>query len=193
MAVNDVFRVAIEGSVTSGQVIVNVLHYEQVAEVVGAPASVLGGLVVSDLIPAYAGIASGCGFDLVRIAQVRGGLAVAEVAAGIPSSLGGDSLPPNAPVVLRKKTGLAGRSRRGRMFLFPTSEAYQSEGAVQVTGTFGSNMDAFRAQILGLGDDGGGGFQFRLTIWSKELEISTLVTDTQVSPYIKNLRSRGRK
>jgi len=134
MALNDLFRIAVQGRGPQDQQLVNTLYYRQSSlAVVGDELEVLAqayfdNAIDSGLYPAL--VHANCSFIGL---QVRG---ITNPETGfdlnfeeaIPGASTGDMLPPATSCVVTWNTGFIGRRNRGRNYLWPASESNQSQG-----------------------------------------------------------------
>lgn len=134
MATDDLFRLAVIARGPQDQELVNTLYYRQSSLVyigdplMGLANSYFDAAIDSGLYPAL--VHSNCSFIGL---QVRG-ITNPEVGfdlnfeTPVPGASTGDMLPPAVSCVVTFGTGFIGRSNRGRNYLFPASEANQSQG-----------------------------------------------------------------
>lgn len=113
----------------------------------------------------------------------------APVLGAVPGTVtadGGAALSaPQLALVLTLRTGLAGPSYRGRAFLGPLAGAIISNGqatAPTVSGQLAA-ANALRTALIGHG--------FGLVVWSRKLQVGTLVSSFTMNGVIDTLRSRA--
>jgi len=147
MAIGDIFKLAVVGTGTSGQQLVNTFHFRQEHDLIfdfpgpdlvdawretceelfsacfGSGNSIRGYQVRGVTDPTY-------GFDSVLVEPVAGGL-------------GGDALPPQDTTVTTWVTGLIGDSYRGRTYSWPFTESHQADGII--SSGLRANLIAFAA------------------------------------------------
>lgn len=92
-----------------------------------------------------------------------------------------------AAPVISKKTGLRGRSFRGRMFLPYPTESQTTEG--QLEAAFQTNMQSFADDLI-IVTDGTTANQYKLAVRSEFLSVSTLVTSMIVRSDMGSIRGR---
>lgn len=136
MAENSVYRLAVENTFTGNDQIINVFHYKQVAVGGAQPgATELGDEWIADVLPAYRALLSG------RITVL--GLTIREVTGteeaeftvnqnGLLESAA-DITPLQTAPLISWRTGVAGRSFRGRTYLPPIPETHQDAGNLNST------------------------------------------------------------
>lgn len=193
MAVNDVFRLSIEGiSPAFGNQLVIVQHYEQLAPVTGDVPTALVDDWLSDASESFQGtFSSGGAITRFTVRQVRGGNSLYERVLDTPLNGGrsGTPLPPQAPALIAWKTGLAGKSRMGRSYMWPAVVTDQNSGSL--TSGYITDLQSYVTDALAIGSDGSGGFRFGLTVWSRKASISTRVFSGVVRPFTKSQRRRS--
>lgn len=131
MAINDIYRLSVEGISVAGTELVNVHYYRQVGSPGGDDGMQLALDWYSTVGAAYmaacsAGVAM-VGFKARNLTQPQFGVDYA-LPAPLNGSITGDSLPPQDTAVIRWTTGLIGKRRRGRTYMWPTGESQQSAG-----------------------------------------------------------------
>jgi hypothetical protein len=177
MAQNDVFSLTlVQQGPAFAQEIINVLHYRQT--------SVIGSDDGESLANAWLGSAANEWQDVVNVGVVLTSLRVRNITqplfgvdfAVTPPLTGtrlGESFPATSAAVLSLRTGLIGRSRRGRMYLAPGSEADQNAG--QISGGYATSLALFADAIKVVADVDGS--SYALVVWSELLQVATPVTD----------------
>jgi len=136
MAVDDIFRLTLEGLGPQGQQIVNNLYYRQT--------SVAGDDAGTELIDGwYAACAAAlqdllsdtCAFTEMHtrnLTQPLYGLDYS-LSPALAGNVTGECLPPSVAGVLQFTTGFIGKRARGRNYLWPTGESMQNQGQWTVT------------------------------------------------------------
>lgn len=194
MAINDIYRLAVEcGAVNASGLVVNVFHYRQTtvnpvssgaAELVNAFNTSLSALYVacfssSAQLESYKArnlTVPTEGFDLTRGTPLAG-------------TVTGDMIAPQNAELISWRTGLIGRSYRGRTYLPPTGES-----AVGSAGALGAGqlaaMAAFATAAMSIAATANwAGFQ--LLVYSPTLGTGTPVTSYAVRGGIVIQRKRG--
>lgn len=156
MAINDIFRLAVEGRGPQDQQLVNTLYFKQnTLTIFDTPSE--------DLAQAYdiAAVQSGLFTALFHANNSVVSLSVRGITdpdvgfdflypTPVPGDGTGDMLPPISSCVVTWNTGFIGRAKRGRNYIWPTSEANQSQGV------FGSGyltgVSAYADAIQEMGD-----------------------------------------
>jgi len=107
----------------------------------------------------------------------------------------GDPLPPQCASVFSLRTGLKGRSYRGRFFLPATSETNQANGAV--IGAYTTKLNTISAQLLAVFGPAGTNGDWRLGVISRYLNkvqrttpVCTQVTSISIDPVLHTQRRR---
>jgi len=194
MAIGDIYRVAILGRSSIGDLLVNTLYYKQAsANLYDTPTEDLAhAFVDGDALSTYYAAAMS---DDARIdgVSVRG---VTDPTEGFdlsfdPSIVGGlvgDQLPPQAACVVTFTTSRIGRSYRGRNYMFPANEDNQSggtwnEGYLEAVGDYATRIQSMGE--LGITADYG------QVVWSPTLTESTPVTGHKVRTFVRTQRRRG--
>lgn len=154
MAEGDIYRLStLSDYISGGDDAVNVFHFRQESPAIFAsPAEDLAEAFIATVVPAYVNCMT-AGYVLHRIAikQVTGGAQEYEQAVTEPGTAGvvGSMLPTTVSGLLSWRTGLAGRSNRGRTYLPPTNEEQLSSGLW--TGSYMTAMEGFAEDALALG------------------------------------------
>jgi hypothetical protein len=190
MAVNDIFKLAFLHTqpATTGTS-VTTLHYRQTEQVT----ALVGNLLVQDVIDAWQDSAqpeyltSLPDVTTLNVIQVRGitnpqfgtDQAVG-LAGGIDDGGLGIISPRSAPVV-SLRTGLIGRSFRGRSFLMSPTENLTANG-VMVTALIENIDDYYNAALQITGPVSGN--VYRMTIFSKTLSTEESLVDNLVTNFI---------
>jgi hypothetical protein len=188
--INEVYRCAIEALGPSGQQLVNVLHFRQISVGGSDEGSELAAAYIAVAMPLYQAIMS----SAVAIINIKTrnvdrptfgtDTAVTPPGAGALSS---NASSPTAPQIMTQRTGLIGRSYRGRSFLFPTDESQIGGG--QLGGTYAADVQTYGASLLGLTDPVSG-FVYSLTVYSPTLSVDTLVTSFTPQEFQGRMGSR---
>jgi hypothetical protein len=145
MAVGDVYRLGVVSSFTGFDQMVNVFHYEQLADGAFPGAQELCLQWEADALPAYLDLLSTrITVQILEARQVLGGAESFDLGIGVNGELSSDDIVPltSAPII-SWRTGLAGRSFRGRTYLPPVPEGNQDAG--NLDSAYSDLMDAFAA------------------------------------------------
>lgn len=166
MAIGDIWRFAFEG-VLLGQSYVNVFHIKFLS--VGATPAGATGIIDTDLYSLY--VAARCTNDF-HFSGIHGRqLAVpAPTYDGAYSLAGGvstDNLPPQSALVATLRTGYAGRTKRGRLYLGGFSEALQVDG--QWDASFVAAMQTYFDDMVAALGLGGSNTDYQWGVWSRKL------------------------
>lgn len=124
----------------------------------------------------------------VRVKEASGDISIHEETVNIPGFNSGAVAPPQVSVLVQKSTGLAGRSKRGRMYIPAIVETQIDDGgniiAANLTGMQNA-MDAFLADLATNGVT-------MYLLHDDPLESATLVTALNVAPKVATQRRRLR-
>lgn len=154
MAIGDTYRIAVVSTMTGLDDFVNVFHYRQLADDLNTDtaAESLADYWEESAKPAYLHCMSARqSLRLLQVRQVTGGEEIYERTVTDNGDLiSADVLPLYAAPVISWRTGLAGRSRRGRSYMPTVSEGYQDQGVLNQDMI--SNLEAFGAAALVLGE-----------------------------------------
>jgi hypothetical protein len=152
MAIGDVFSLAVTAQFAGvGSEFVNVHHFRQATDLVNSEPGLdltlaWGEFVQPLLVPLHSIFVE---IVQLTVRQPSNPAYVFEVAVtGAPGTTAGDMVPPQAAPVCSWRTGLAGRSRRGRTYMFPTGEVHQNGGTL--SGTYLSPWDTWATQMLSI-------------------------------------------
>lgn len=189
MAINDVYRVAIEAEI-AGQKLVNVLHYRQNSiSLVEIGAEFVLTCVEEELIPAYALLVSASvSFRRITAVQVAELGETAERGIDVPGGISGETYALQVSPLLSWKTGMAGRSNRGRTYLFPPGEGQIGAGGV-IAAINRPDYLALANQMKSIGTTLQPG-AFSLGIYSKKESVWNVVTSVVLRDYAATQRSR---
>lgn len=191
MAVNDIYRLAIEGKIGSDDM-VNVLHY-RVTTSIGP-----GSNEAESLAKAFEDECLGEYLDCissvytVNTIKVRG---VTTPTFGIDYTVTGSGTrnaevaPTQTCALINWRTSNFGRSYRGKTYLPGLAEPDVAQGSI--TQTLKDLIDAWIALALTLNDITFGGiYAFQLGVYSRELGVITDVTTHQISQFAATQRRR---
>lgn len=197
MAVDDIFQVTMNWDV-DGAPMANVAHWVQTADAGNLTDNELADLVCEkvsdDVVANYLTISpntldwNGCTSFIVNKPTIEGSFLI-----NSPGTLAQDMLPLRSAVVVQKKTGLRGRSYRGRFFLPPPGEPNQDKGVI-----IAAYLTSVSTFMLGLGQVGdGGGNVFKLAVYSPTLSdpltstfVANVVSSTSVNSVLGGQRGR---
>lgn len=178
MTQGDVFRMAIVMNGAASQEMVNVHHYEQTNVGLNDDGIFLKDAWVNDAQAAWQAAVSNTvtivKFEIRNLTKPTFGVDFTPPVA-IAGTLTGDSLPPTAPAIISWRTGLIGRSYRGRSYMPPANELQQNGG--QLTGSYPVLLDAYASAMLNISETTG--MTYRMVIHS-----DTAGVDTPVNSYV---------
>jgi len=169
MAIGDIFRLAVEGRGPQDQQLVNTLYFKQeTATIFDTPSEDLAEAFDADCVQSGLFTALFHVNNSIVKLSVRG---ITDPEVGfdyeyptpVPGDGTGDMLPPSQSCVVTWNTGFIGRANRGRNYIWPTSEANQSQGYFgqgYLTGV-GAYADAVR--LMG---DGIATASWQQVVWS---------------------------
>lgn len=201
MAVGDLYRIAFNYNVW-GQSNVNVMYMRQTAPIGDNDAQAVADVLAPAMRDLYTGVVAGIRF-LGTQTQVQ---LVARLATDVGeqfsnfatdgASLGG-ALPPANAVICRLKTGLAGRTRRGRIFLGGVGQSWHTAGVLNSVGQpiYNQFITNVKANFVGTNPL----FNMQLGVFSRTRykivsnpfdSYFAPVTDLQVPAAIATMRSR---
>jgi hypothetical protein len=98
-----------------------------------------------------------------------------------------DAQPNNSAALITWRTGLAGRSRRGRSYLGPFRNGITDGDGRNLQSSF---RDAFQAAADQLVDDASGPGGTTLVVWSEVLQVATAVANGLARTYLGSMRTR---
>jgi len=188
MAVGDVFKMALELTFTGNDQIVNTFHYRQELPVIGNAAEDLGNQWLTDVFPTYQLFLSNrIVLALITIRPVPPALETADITVGVSGLHGaGDIVPLSDSPIVSWRTGLVGRSRRGRVYLPPPQESVQDAGNLSLPYiTLIDNWASINLQLLELGIP-----QWQQVVYSPTINISTPITAWIVNNNMGDQRRR---
>lgn len=191
MALNDIFRMAIVGTGPNAQQLVNVHHYRQTTSGGGDLGDHLGRAWIDTASAAW----QACVTDdsAVLVLQIRN---VTQPTLGVDftddlplaGTQGGEAMPPNSPFIISWRTGLIGRARRGRTYMWPAEEAAQNAG--QISGGQSALYTTYATAMLALSDPDTTA-EFEMVIHS-EVVLEDNVVTTFVIPQFAGTQRRRR-
>lgn len=179
MALNDIFRMAIVGTGPNSQELVNVHHYRQVNTGGGDLGDALGRAWIDVASAAWAQCVSiNCAVVQLQIRNLTQPQFGVDFTDDLPiaGAQTGETLPPNASFVISWRTGLIGRARRGRTFMWPPNEAAQASG--QISGGQNTLYQAYAAEMLQLLDPD------TAAVFNMVVHSETLAEDNQVTTFV---------
>lgn len=166
MADGDVWEIAIKGTLLSQQY-VNVWH----AQLTGAGSTVQD--AIDDIMTTFysplltSDLTNQMSLTVASCRLYADPVELYDAALAATGAQGGEPLPPQCAGVFTLKTGLAGRSRRGRLYLGGHLELYQASG--QWTGAYVTALQARANAMVALAGIGGTSPDWRWGVWSKKL------------------------
>jgi len=179
MALNDIFRMALVGTGPNAQQLVNVHHYRQVNSGGGDLGDALARAWVDQASAAWAAaVSTTCAVIQIQVRNLTQPQFGVDYTDDLPiaGAVTGEALPPNAAFIISWRTGLIGRARRGRTFMWPTNEAAQAGG--QISGGQNALYQAYADEMLQLLDPGSAAV-FNMVVHSE-----VLAEDNQVTTYV---------
>lgn len=192
MAAGDIWRLS-ANVLMFDQEQVNVWHFEDTSGATPDAGQSLLNAFEDAALPSYRALFSNQGYvQLVEARQVTGGSAVAQrsydTSNGIGLRSGSDTLPLQAAAIITWRTGLAGRSRRGRSYLPSTIEGDIGQ-AGGIGSTYAGLLADFATDLLTMVTPVSLD-EWQLHVWSPTLSVATRVTEFVVRPYLGTQRSR---
>lgn len=124
----------------------------------------------------------------VRVKEASGDISIHEETVNIPGTNAGAVAPPQVSVLIQKSTGLAGRSKRGRMYIPAIVETQIDDGGLIVAANLAGMQtaaDNFLADLTTNGVD-------MYLLHDDPLEPATRVTALNVAPKVATQRRRLR-
>lgn len=184
MAIGDIFRLAVEGLGPNAQQVVSVYHYRQVTALGQDTGSDLCDAWVEDVLPSFvATIADDCLVTRLEARNVNQPTLGFDrlLTPAVPGTLVGEVLPSMSAAVIGFRTGFIGKSFRGRVYVWPTTEAQQNltqwvPGYLAVLETFAANLDDITLLATGA--------NYRQVVYSKKLLAAKDVTSHVIDPII---------
>jgi len=195
MAVNDVYRLAMEGTLFSQQ-IVNVLHYQLTADptLSFTAQSLINGWTAAVIptwraavVDSYVLVQVSC----TRIHPVGPATVITPFAGGTVGARASPPLPSNVAASIVKRTALIGRRHRGRMSLAGLANA-DNVGGLLSAGAFGLVQDLANVlEDLVVTPDG----DARPVVWTRHVDVlpansATPITDMEPQTSIRVQRTR---
>lgn len=191
MALNDIFRLAVVGQGPQGQELVNVHYYRQNTTDPNNDGTPLGFGWVAQVAPLYALCISNTTSILrLQIRNVTQPTFGIDYTTGLPIAglLAGEALPPQTAFIVSWRTGLIGRSRRGRTFVWPPNEASQASG--QLSGGYLAALNNFATQSLTV--TGAGGAPVYLKVVFSEVLTQAFTINSFTVPQFSGSQRRRR-
>ncbi len=181
MAVNDIFQCSINW-VLAGNPAANVVHFRQTSWDGGTSRSdlcvILLGLIATSISTFYVpDLSNAVTLPTMDCFVINDPLSAGTTAPGLVGSDISEMLSRRSSVVVKKLTGLRGRSFRGRMFLPPPTETRQQNG--EINAAFQAIIEAWMVDFAALTD--GASNIFRFSVFSPTL--STF----PAGPFIDNI------
>lgn len=188
MAVNQIYRLAVQSTVNFADDIVNVFHYRQVLSMIGNPAEELANQWVTDVLPSYRNvIPAAIAIQTVQVRPIPPATEFFDLT--LPTTLGtlaGETLPLTSAPIITWKSDFIGRSKRGRSYMPPITESHQDTGVLGAGIKTLLNTFAVAAKLL----PPGGSEQWQLVIYSRTLDSAVDVTAHIVRDFLATMRSR---
>lgn len=144
MAQNDIFRLSVVGAGASSQELINVHYYRQLT----AAGDDDGVLLIDNFHALVAPAMMACiseaivltGYEVRNITQPEFGQDYS-LPSAVAGDITGESLPPSSSAIVSWRSGLIGRRRRGRTYMWPTGESQQNAG--QIGGAYQTLLTSF--------------------------------------------------
>lgn len=166
MAEGDVWLIAIKGTLL-GQEYVNGFA----AQLTSAGATVedaIDDIVTTFYTPVLAGVITNqLSLTMASARQQVNPQVLFEKAISLTGAQAGEALPPQCAFVITLRTGIAGRSRRGRLYIGGHIEANESNGVF--AGATVTGMQGWADGLVALAGAGGTSPDWRWGVWSKKL------------------------
>lgn len=112
----------------------------------------------------------------------------ADLSPTVTGGQSGDAVPPQAASIISWRTGVVGRSFRGRTYLPPLSESQQVAGIISATQV--SNIEGFFTALQSLATIGVTTAAWDFVLWSPTRAAATLITQAIAQQYIGTQRRR---
>lgn len=191
MASGDVFRLSVEGRGPQGQQLVNVHHYIEGAGVTGAPGPALVAAWQATAEDSFHNTFSNtCSINKYTVRGVTDpnyGYEV-ELVTPVSGEQTGDAVAPQDAAIITWRTGIIGRSFRGRTYMWPMHEGSVSGGAIN--SGYAAALNEFAEDAISIVSTTPAG-AFVKGIWSTVLQEATPVISWVVRPYLKTQRRRS--
>ena len=192
MAVNDIFSVVFSHTVPNAKANPSVTHhFRQTGQVTPLVGNLLSADViqawVDTVITAYSNlIATNITLDTIDVVQVNNPVfgAINNIAlAGVLALGGADLCSVRSSPVVSLRTGLRGRSFRGRSFFMTIPEVHNVGGVISAA--FNVNMLAYMNGVLVITSIPSGN-TYSLTVFSPTLSVPPVFVDNTVLSFIQN-------
>lgn len=190
MAIGDIFRLSMEGIGPNAQEVVNVFHFRQATSTGSDTGEELCVAFEEDIVPLYATLISDdCLITKLEARNVTQPLFGFDypISPQVPGDLSGETLPSMVAAVVSWRTGLIGRSRRGRSYVWPTTEAQQN--LTQWIPTYITLLETWAIAMSNITDSGSGATYIHC-VWSTVLATDFTVTSAIVDPIAGTQRRR---
>lgn len=198
MALDDVYQcsVVFSSPLADGE-IVNVLHYRLSDIVLSGSELGYASAIASELEELYRlsfmpGVSNQFTMDRVNVFNLNQPTIEFSFVSGVVGGQALESLGPRNAIVVSKKTGLRGRSFRGRLYLLPPVEANQIGGSI--TAAYEAALQLFSDDAIILTIPSGN--QYNLNVYSPTLStpplliVSNDVVTMEVRSQIGTIRGR---
>jgi hypothetical protein len=194
MSVGDIYNVALEfSSAFADGVMVTTYDYRLDSLTVSLTepeiCTLIGDTIVAGWESAYLPlITDEIVFDGVRVFNRSQPTFFGISESGEPGTeLTSESLPMRCAPVVSKRTGLRGRSYRGRNYWMAPPEIYQNQGVMTVA--YRASLDSFAGSLLSILLSGAVG-TITQVVYSEKLAIGTTVTSASVNDIVGSVRGR---
>ena len=191
MAIGDIFKLAVVGAGPQGQQLVNTFHYRQQSTLIlDTPGEDLVQAFQEHVEPFFLGpISLAC--ELQQY-QVRGITDITYgydyiLPAALPGGSSGQCSTPMVALIITWRTGLIGRSYRGRSYLWPVSETHIDAG--QIDGSLMTDVTVLTQKLIQIPLTVGHS-DWKLVLWSPTRNAHNDITQGVVRSYLGTQRRR---
>lgn len=189
MAVNDIYRVTIQGTL-HGSVINSVLHYREGASGGTNGQAILAGLIDAEFAANVLSVLSNefayTGTLCQKASDTTPPLATLVSTSAGSGGVAQNSLPSGVSAVIKKKTALAGPRYRGRIFQAGIPATYELDSLV--TGAGQAALLAAWANMIG--PHSSGAYSFTMCLYDKAAALVSLVTQVGMDTPLRQQRRR---
>lgn len=191
MPIGDIFRLSVIcGNAADGSEYINVHHYQQqTADIGSEPGSDLADAWEATIPALYTPLMSNI-TALTRLEVRQVGVPTYVYERTLSGYVGGNAdnlLPPTTAPLISWRTGLAGRSYRGRTYMFPTTEVHNDRGLVLTT--YSTSWEDWADAMISIGD-GVTTPQYFLGIYSPTLTVFNRVITYLLRPVFARQKNR---
>lgn len=190
MAVGDVYQITVVG-LHHGQQVVNVLHYQVLVGAAADYSAELANLWSNQNLNNYRACCSAeyrCTGLLSQKVKPIPALTAVSLTIGEGTGTGSaNSLPSSNSVVITKRSAIAGRTGRGRIYMPGVPTTFEDNS--QVTGAGLNVYNNFAQTALTMENDGST-LQVQMTLLSRKTLTTRLVVSVDARPILRNQRRR---